>query len=569
MEKEVEMAEKTSGVSSLQKNKYSVFSVFCMIYCTASAGAFGVEEIVSGCGPGMTICILIGMAVVWAYPVVLGTAELSSIMPGEGGYYYWAKHTLGEFWSYVMGINGAVSFYVCSSTYVVMSVNYLATIVDMTQLEATVIKVVIILIFTAINLKGLKDVSIVSMIFAVCVVVLFILVSVVGFSNWSFSPFEPFMPEGMDILTGISMGIGLGIWMYCGFGAITLMAGEISNPQVISKAMKLAVPASALTYLLPTAAGLVSVGQWELWSPGEMGGIGFPTVLSLWFGDAGKVIFVVVAMVAALSSFNTNMAGGSRSFFVLADDRLFPKKWITNVTRKSGVPYIGVISIAIVTILMMQIEFKALVLIQVIPILVAQVLVSVIIIKARRDIPMERRAGCYSVGGGRVGLFLVTVLPAFVAVLAYYMNGMDYFLYGQIFLLIVGVTYPIVKITLGGFSESDPELYPQNPRTRMAYGDLYRIAKYMIIMGFVSIVGYFYFGVMEGDWGPEYYASVYGGGLLGNFGAMRLALLIGGGICVIISLTLYMAATKKDQKMAMPTKITVTIGEHADETRAQ
>ncbi len=329
------MSENTGGVSSLQKNKYSVFSVFAMIYCTASAGAFGVEEIVSGCGPGMTLCVLIGMAIVWAYPTVLGTAELASIMPGEGGYYYWAKHTLGEFWAYVMGINGAISFYVCSSTYIVMSVNYLATVVEMTQLEATVIKLVIILVFTIINLKGLKDVSIVSMIFAVCVVVLFVVVSVVGFSNWTFSPFDPFVPEGMDALTGISMGIGLGIWMYCGFGAVSLMAGEISNPQVVSKAMKLAVPVSALTYLLPTAAGLVSIGHWDMWSPGETGGLGFPTVLALWFGDAGKVIFVIVAMVAALSSFNTNMAGGSRSFFVMADDRLFPKKWITNTTNNN------------------------------------------------------------------------------------------------------------------------------------------------------------------------------------------------------------------------------------------
>lgn len=559
------MTEQVGGVSSLQKNKYSVFSVFCMIYCTASAGAFGVEEIVSGCGPGMTICILVGMALVWAYPVVLGTAELASIMPGEGGYYYWAKHTLGEFWGYVMGINGAVSFYVCSSTYVVMSVNYLATIIEMTQMEATIIKLVIILIFTILNLKGLKDVSIVSMIFAVCVVVLFAVVSIVGFSNWSYSPFEPFMPEGLDVISGISMGIGLGIWMYCGFGAVTLMAGEISNPQVISKAMKLAVPAAALTYLLPTAAGLVSVGQWEMWSPGETGGIGFPTVLSLGFGDAGKVIFVVVAMVAALSSFNTNMAGGSRSFFVLVDDRLFPKKWITNVTKKSGVPYVGVLSIAVVTLLMMQIEFKALVLIQVIPILVSQVLVSVIIVKARKVIPMDLRKDCYTVSGGKVGLFLITVLPAFVAVLAYYMNGMDYFLYGQIFLLLVGVTYPIAKIGLGGYSERNPELFPKNPDTKLAYGDLYRIAKYMAVIGVVSVVGYFYFDFMEGDWGPAYYAEMYGSGLLSSFDAMRMALMSGGIACIVIAVVLCVVARKKDKKIAMPTKITVSVGKHQDE----
>lgn len=559
------MTEKASGVSGLQQNNYSVFSIFAMIYCTACAGAFGVEEIVSGCGPGLTISILIGMAIVWACPVVLGTAELASIMPGEGGYYYWTKHMLGEFWGYVMGINGAVSFYVCSSTYVVMSVNYLGTLIDMTVLEATILKLIIILLFTILNLKGLKDVSLVSMIFAICVVVVFAVVSIIGFANWTYSPFDPFMPEGMGIIEGISMGIGLGVWMYCGFGAVTLMAGEVSNPQVIAKAMKLAIPAAALTYLLPTAAGLVSVGNWEMWAPGEYGGVGFPTVLSLGFGDAGKVIFVVVAMVAALSSFNTNMAGGSRSFFVLADDRLFPKKLITNVTKKNGVPYVGVITMAIVTILMMQMEFKALVLIQVIPILIAQILVSIVIFKARKAIPMDLRDGCYSVGGGKVGLLFVTILPMIIATLAYYMNGLDYFLYGQFFLLIVGITYPIVKICFGGLSVRYPDVYPLNPTTKLAYGDIFRLGNYALIVGLVSIVGYFYFGIMEGDWGPEYYAYMYGDGLLANFEGMRMVLLVSGLVCVAIAIVLYLVGKAKDKKMAMPAKITVSVGKLPEE----
>lgn len=308
------MSNKTTGVSNLQQNQYSVFSIFCLIYCSASAGAFGVEEIVSGCGPGMCIGVLIGMALVWGMPVVLGSAELSSVMPGEGGYYYWAKHTLGEFWGYIMGINIAISFYVCSSTYVVLAVNY-----------------------------------------------------------------------------------------------------------------------------------LTSVDHWELWSTDGSTGVGFAAVMALGLGKAGKIIFVVIAVVSALSIFNTNMAGGARSFFVMADDSLFPRKWITNVSKKRGVPYVGVISISIVTLLMMEMEFKALVLIQVIPIFVCQALVSVIILKARRDIPAEERIGCYTVGGGKLGLFLITFLPALICVVAFYLNGMDYFIGGLVCAVIAAVLYIIAR----------------------------------------------------------------------------------------------------------------------------
>lgn len=558
------MSNKSSGISGLRQNRYSVFSIFCLIYCSASAGAFGVEEIVSGCGPGMCIGVLIGMALIWGFPVVLGTAELSSAMPGEGGYYYWAKHILGEFWGYVMGINGAISFYVCSSTYVVLSVNYLAAIVEMTNFEAIIIKVAIIVIFTIVNLLGLKDVSILSSIFAVLIVLLFAVISVIGSANWQFNPLDPFIPEGMGAMESLSLGIGLGIWMYCGFGVVTLMAGEISNPQIISKAMKLAVPAAALTYLLPTVAGLASVDHWELWSTDGSTGVGFAAVMALAMGDAGKLIFVIIAVISALSIFNTNMAGGSRSFFVLADDNLFPKKGITNVSKRRGVPYIGVISLSVVTLFMMEMEFKALVLIQVIPILVCQVLVSVILVKARKDIPKESRIGCYTVAGGKLGLFLITALPACIAIVAFYLNGMDYFLYGLVFLLLVCISYPPVKIYLGGLHNTHPELFPKNERTRMAYGDLFRIGKLMAIIGILAVLGYFAFQIVEGGWGPEYYAYTYGSGLLSDFGAMRMALLIGGIFCLAIAAVTYIAGNKADKKTAMPTEITVTVGKHDD-----
>ena len=558
------MADKNTGVSSLQKGKYSVFSIFCLIYCSASAGAFGVEEIVSSCGPGMCIWVLIGMAIVWGFPVILGTAELSSVMPGEGGYYYWAKHMLGEFWGYVMGINVALSFYVCSSTYIVLAVNYLATIVSMTTLEAIIIKVAVIVIFTIVNLLGLKDVSVLSMVFAVLIVLLFAVVSVIGFAHWQFDPMEPFVPEGMGVMGSISLGIGLGIWMYCGFGVVTLMAGEISNPQVISKAMLLAVPAAALTYILPTLAGLASIGNWELWSTDGSTGVGFASVLSLALGNAGKYIFVIIAVISALSIFNTNIAEGSRSFFVMADDSLFPKKGITNVSKKRGVPYVGIISISVVTLFMMEMDFKALVLIQVIPILAAQFLVSFILVKTRKKIPVDERIGCYTVGGGKLGLFIIVAIPAFIATLAFYLNGMDYFLYGLIFLLITCLSYPLVKIPLGGMSNDSPDLFPVNARTKMAYGDLYRLGKMIGIIGIVSLLGYPVFQIVEGAWGPAYYAEMYSGGLLSSFQGMRMVLLIGGLICLAVAVALYITAAKTDKRMTMPTRTTVSVGKHED-----
>ncbi len=542
------------GVSALKKRNYSVISIVSLIYCAVAAGAFGVEEMVQGCGPGMTIVMLIAIAVFWALPDCFRIAEMSSVLPGEGGYYYWGKKILGEFWAFQIGWWGAVSYYVCGSTYIVLAVNYLSTFIDLSSAASIILKLAIILFFTVINLLGLKEVSALSVVFSVIILIAFAVVTVVGFADWNYNPVEPLIPTGMSVLESVGMGIGIGIWMYCGWAVVTMVAGEISNTQVISKALRIVVPLTALSYILPTIAGLASVGNWENWTTVGSQGVGFSTVLEQNLGPAATAIFVVIAVVGQLAIFNTNIAGGSRTFFVLADDDLFPKKLITKVSRKRGVPYVGILTISAVTIIMMQLSFKALILIQVIPILAAACFMSVVLIKARRMIPVElrKKKGYFVLGGGKLGLSIAVISPMVIAILAFYLNGLDYFLFGLIFLLSGIVLYLIFKPLYGGFSNNDMKRYPLNPRTKLAYGDIFRIGKFLGIIGVIGISGSFLLKLIEGSWGQDYYLEEYGHGLLSSFTGMLNVLLIGGLICLGAGAGLHFIGKKVDAKCNMP-----------------
>ena len=71
--------------------------------------------------------------------------------------------------------------------------------------------------------------------------------------------------------------------------------------------------------------------------------------------------------------------------------------------------------------------------------------------------------------------------------------------------------YYIWKLKYGGMTANDAEKYPVNPKTRLAYGDLYRMASIFglfALLGFVG--GYVFFPWYEGAWGAEYYAETYG-----------------------------------------------------------
>lgn len=544
----------TSGVGALKQKNYSVFSIVCLIYCSVAAGAFGVEEMISGCGPGMTVIVLVGIALFWGIPDCFRMAELSSLMPEEGGLYYYAKKMFGEFWSFQVGWWAAASYYLCSATYVVLAVDYLSTIFSFSDTTAIIIKLAIILFFTVINLMGLEEVSIMSIIFSVIIFIAFATVTVVGFAHWNYNPLEPmFVPEEGP-LSSLASGIGIGIWMYCGWGIVTYIAGEISNKKVLSKSLVIAVPLIALSYILPAIAALAAIGQWDSWTTVGSEGVGFSTVLQEYLGPAATIGFVIIAIVGQLAIFNTNIAGGSRTFFVMSDDRLFPRKFMTNVSKKRGVPYVGILSMALVTVIMMQMDFQALVLVQVIPIFACGVFTSLAFVKARRIVPVEEREkrGLFTVSGGKLGSGIVVICPLVIAIVAFFLNGTDYFLFGLIFLLSGIILYIIIKPVCGGISVEDSKHYPVNPKTKLAFGDIYRIAKFMLIIGATSVAGSFLLRVIEGSWGPEYYAYEYGGGLLGDFYGMMTALLIGGIICLVIALACYLWARKIDEKMEMP-----------------
>ena len=91
--------EATTGTSvrSLKRTQVRVITVFFMIYILVSGGSFGIEDMVSSSGPGLTLLLLVLLPVFWALPMALIASELGSAIPGEGGFYVWARRGLGDF----------------------------------------------------------------------------------------------------------------------------------------------------------------------------------------------------------------------------------------------------------------------------------------------------------------------------------------------------------------------------------------------------------------------------------------------------------------------------------------
>ena len=536
-------AVRPDGVAGLKKVRMAPIQIAFMLFCLVAAGAFGIEDMISTSGPGLTVAMLIVFAIIWAYPICQTVSELSAIMPSEGGIYVWVKEALGEFWGFCMGWWGTVSIYLSTATYVVLIVDYAADFIPALTdpFIEFIVKLAIVAFFIIMNLLGLKEVGMVSTVLSVLILIAFTVVTIVGFANWEYNPVEPFTPEGAGIIDSLGGSICIVIWMYCGYECISNMAGELENPEVIPKGFKIAMPLIAISYILPTIAGIASVGHWSEWGTE---GLGYGDVLTQSLGYGWGVAFLVIAIASQAAIFNSYIASGSRGFFVMADDNLCPR-FLVKVSKKRGVPVLSILLLGVTTAIMMNFDFSTLLTVLGPLALMVYVILGLALIIIRKRYPVEER-NCWYIKGSTAKVYVMAVLPMVIAVIGLLVNGTEYFLLGFVSIGSAVVAYIIFKWIYGGMARIDAEKYPLNPKTRLAKGDIQRIGAFILAFGLYALVGSIFLAWYEGSWGPEYYLDMYGSGLQSDFWLMIDVARIGGAIGTVIGALMLFIGKKKD-----------------------
>ena len=538
----------------IKKHDLKVHTVVFMIFCLCAAGAYGIEEMIPESGPGLTLVMLIVLPFVWSTPLGLVASELGSARPQEGGYYKWVQEALGEFWGFQAGWWRTISIYIDNTLYVILAGGYLANRFGFDWTIEFAFKAAMILVFTYINIRGVRDVGIVSTILSILVIVAFGMVALCGFLNWSQNPFIPFTADGeilglsgigfADWVYYIGMGISIGMWMYAGYESMSTVAGEVTNPQVIPKATMITVPLIMMVYIFPTMGGLASMGRWDEWgTEGEV--VGYADVVTTFWGAGFGVFFLIVAVLAQCSIYNTYIASGSRGFFALAEDNLAPPI-LVKVDKKHGVPYVAVLSVGIVNLILCMFAFKVVVVIDVFLLISAYVMIFISALILRKRIPEEERK--FKIPGGYGFLVLICVVPIFIAFIAFFINGTNYFIGGMIGIVSGPILYYIWRRMYGGLTKKDPVKYPGNPKTGLAVGDVRRMSVMFGILSVMGIIGNLFLPWFEGDWGDEYYFETYG--IDGFLGTMLLWIKIATIAAVAITIILGIVASKVEPKKA-------------------
>jgi len=396
--------------------KASLLPFVFVMYAYATGGPFGLEDMVTKSGPGLTQLYLLLIPLFWCIPVSLVAAELTTAIPVEGGFYRWVRAGFGDFWGFLAGWWNWSASFLLAATYAVLFADYLTNYISFyfTPVHGWThyaIAASLIAVICYINVRGIQMVGVVSTVLEVFVLLVVAVLCVIAALKWHHNPFSPLVPPHAPKFQVFGAGLALGLWLYSGYEQLSSVAEEVENPQrTYPRALAIVVPLSIATYFLPTLFSLAALGDWQKWHTGY-----FSDAAQLIRGPWLGFVITIAAIIGNVSLLNATVLTSTRMPSTMAEDGYLPAAFSVRHPRY-GTPWIAIIASSIVYALLAQKTMVQLLTIYVwlrIGVTILTVLASWRLRKTQPDLPRPFR-----IPWGRTGLLYVVVAPLVMSVVA-------------------------------------------------------------------------------------------------------------------------------------------------------
>ena len=408
------------------------------MFSYTTGGPFGLEDMVTTSGPGMTLIYLLVLPFFWCIPVSLVSAELTTAMPVEGGFYRWARAAFGDFWGFLAGWWNWSASFLLGGVYAVLFADYLSNYFpQITGWKHYLVSLALIAIITWINVRGIQMVGQVATALEIFIFLPVVTMVAIGLAKWQHNPFVPVVVPHQPPFRIFGVGLALGLWLYSGYEQLSTVAEEVEDPQrSYPRALALVVPFSIATYCLPTLTGLAALGDWQNWHTGHFSEVA-TSIGGSWLGTW----LTLAATVGNIALLNSTVLTTTRMPFAMAEDGYLPAA----LTRKHpgyGTPWLAIAVSAIIYGLLARQSLTQLISVYIWLRSATTVLTVLSAWKLRRTRPAMPRS--FAIPGGNVGLFYVVAAPLVMAILA--LLGSDRFgmMGGAIALALGPVVYKIV-----------------------------------------------------------------------------------------------------------------------------
>ena len=400
----------TQARSAIKKAGLLYFVFVMFAYTTG--GPFGLEEMVTTSGPGMTLIYLLIIPLFWSIPVSLATAELTTAIPVEGGFYRWVRVSHGDMWGFLTGWWNWSASWLLGSSYAVLFTDYLTGYFPgLVGWKHYAVSLALIALFAYINIRGIEMVGVVATILGICILLPVALECALAATKLHHNPFQPLVPPHVPPFQIFGVGLALGLWLYSGYEQCSSVAEEIENPQKsYPLALAIVVPMSVATYFLPASLSLAALGNWQDWNTTYL-----TTAARVIGGSWLGFLMTVAAVLCTVSLLNATMLTSTRMPSTMSEDGYLPPVFAAK-HPKYGTPWIAIlISSTIYALLAFHTMAQLLTVYVWLRILVTQLTV-LSAWRLRRTQPGLKRP--FRIPWGNVGLTYVVIAPFLMSAVA-------------------------------------------------------------------------------------------------------------------------------------------------------
>jgi len=417
--------EQTGAAPALRRGlrPVALFGTFFVLLC---GGPYGLEEVVPRAGPGLSVGILVLMALVWAAPYALLVSELASALPAEGGIYQWFRAGLGPFWSFQLSFMDWTTWVLDAALYPPLVASFVGTLFvrEPAHWFRWTLCLAIIWTCTWLNIRGVSLVGRFSVLMTALMMAPVVIMIVLGWRHASLSSLIPiFSPDGSPY-SALNYALIWALWSYSGYGSMANASEEIVEPErMYPRVLAVFLPVSVLTYVLPLVVALGVTPEWREWDTAQ-----FNQVALRLGGPLLMLSVTIAAQISSVGIFNGELLIISRMPYAMARDGVLPRG-LERLHPVFGTPARVLILQAVVySVLTFFFGFVELLVVSTwlaLPSYILQFASPVVLRLKRPDL-----RGSFRIPGGLPVLLLVAGVPSLIALYALFSIALPHFLIG-------------------------------------------------------------------------------------------------------------------------------------------
>src|SRR5207249_11146000 len=277
----------------------------------------------------------------------LAFVQCCAILPKVGGTYAYTREAFGPLAGFLAGWALYLGEWVALPVFRLAFANYLAYLIGDSPAVSVIVKLLLIGVVTAVNIRGiqtgarLNDALTVAKLVPLGVLVAVGLAFLAAHSAQAAERVTPFAPLGWG---GLGSAVLLIFWAYAGYELAVLPAGEVREPQrTLPRGLVLGMAIATIFYLL-TAATVVIALPTEAAQASQrpladalaslLPSLGLPAVI----GGAVMSAGALVSIVGVYAVFTLSLA---RLSYAMARDGLFPAPF-AKIHPRFHTPYLGI-----------------------------------------------------------------------------------------------------------------------------------------------------------------------------------------------------------------------------------